>query len=94
LATILNQKYSWPIDNKTLQRGKSTRSQTALPRLERFANIQNAFSIQKSEPIKNKNIIIIDDVCTSGATLEEAAKFLKQHGANKVWAITLARGQN
>lgn len=94
LAAILAQKYSWKIDNKILQRTKSTRSQTELPRLKRLANVKDIFSVKAPESIKNKNIILVDDVCTTGATLEEAAKILKQHGAVKVWAITLARGES
>jgi len=94
LAEILAQKYSWKIDNKILQRTKSTRSQTGLPRLRRLTNVKDIFSVKAPESIKNKNIILVDDVCTTGATLEEAAKILKQHGAAKVWAITLARGEN
>lgn len=94
LAKILGQKYSWSINNKILQRTRSTRSQTGLARLKRLANVKNIFSVKAPESIKNKNIILVDDVCTTGATLEEAAKILKQHGAAKVWAITLARGQN
>ncbi|MCX6740832.1 MAG: ComF family protein [Candidatus Parcubacteria bacterium] len=93
LAEILGRKYSWKIDNKVLQRTRSTRSQTELPRLKRLANVKNIFRVRTPESIKNKNIILVDDVCTTGATLEEATKILKQHGAAKIWAITLARGE-
>ena len=93
LAEILGQKYSWSINTKTLQRTKSTRSQTGLPRLKRLVNVKDIFSVKAPESIRNKNIILVDDVCTTGATLEEAAKILKHNGASKVWAITLARGE-
>jgi len=64
-----------------------------LPRQKRLTNVQNIFSLNELAVIKDKNIILIDDVCTTGATLEEAAKILKQQGAAKVWAIALARGE-
>jgi len=94
LAAILSQKYSWSLNNKILQRTKSIRSQTGLPRLKRLTNIKDIFSVKAPELIENKNIILVDDVCTTGATLEEAAKILKQNGAAKIWAITLARGEH
>lgn len=57
---------------------------------ERIKNIANSFGTQKEFLIKGKNIILIDDVTTTGATLTEAKKVLKQAGAKKVIAFTLA----
>ncbi len=94
IAQILGQKFNWPLITKVLKRIKFTRSQTDLPKQARWLNVEKAFMVAEPEKIKNKNIILVDDVCTTGATLESAAKILKQGGAKSVWAITLARGKN
>lgn len=57
----------------------------------RKKNISSAFQITDSEIISGKNIILIDDVYTSGATMSEAAKVLKQHGAGKIIALVIAK---
>ncbi|MES2315612.1 MAG: ComF family protein [Patescibacteria group bacterium] len=59
-------------------------------RSKRLKNIVGSFSIKNEEQIKGKNIILIDDVITTGATLSEAKKILKQYGARKVIAFTVA----
>ena len=59
-------------------------------RQERLKNIINSFSVIDSKKIKNENIILIDDVVTTGATLNEARKTLKKYGAKKVIAFTIA----
>jgi competence protein ComFC len=56
----------------------------------RLKNVINSFSIQNSEKIKNRNIILIDDVTTTGATLTEAKKTLRNAGAKKIIAFTIA----
>lgn len=91
LAQILCQKFSWPLAINILKRIKSTRSQTDLNSQDRQENIKDAFKVINSKLIKNKNIVLVDDVFTTGATLEEAAKTLKKAGAKTVWAITLAK---
>ena len=58
----------------------------------RFENIKNSFEIIKANQIKNKDIILIDDISTTGATLIEAAKVLKQNGAKKVYGLVVAKG--
>lgn len=57
---------------------------------ERRKNVKEAFACQ-GEELKEKNVILIDDVCTSGATLEACAVALKAGGAISVWGLTLAR---
>ncbi|MES2023125.1 MAG: ComF family protein [Patescibacteria group bacterium] len=59
-------------------------------RSKRLKNIIGSFAVQNLEKIKNRNIILIDDVTTTGATLNEAKKMLKQAGAKKVIAFTVA----
>jgi predicted amidophosphoribosyltransferase len=57
---------------------------------ERRRNVADAF-VCRDERVNGKQIILIDDVCTSGATLESCAAALKDKGAMSVWGLTLAR---
>jgi predicted amidophosphoribosyltransferase len=59
-------------------------------RFERMENIKNSFSVCFPEKIANRNIILIDDVWTTGATIEEAGKELVKSGAREVMAYTIA----
>jgi predicted amidophosphoribosyltransferase len=53
-------------------------------------NIKNSFKLKKPEKIKGKNIIIFDDIITTGSTMREAAKVLKKAGAKKIYFLTIA----
>lgn len=76
---------------KYLRRVRMTRSQVGLDFEERKANIKGAFSLViNDEPILD-NIILVDDVWTTGSTLKECCFVLKKAGAKKVWALTLAK---
>ena len=57
---------------------------------ERRRNVAGAFAC-RDEKVSGKQIILVDDVCTSGATLESCAETLKNKGATSVWGLTLAR---
>ena len=59
-------------------------------RKDRLKNLSGSFSVKNAEMIKSRNIILIDDVITTGATLSEARKTLKQFGAKKIIAFTVA----
>lgn len=62
-----------------------------LPREERLKNVSGAFAVSDSSAVANRTIILLDDVKTTGATLESAARALKAAGAKRVWALTVAR---
>ena len=72
-----------------LRRVKNTPSQTTLSREERSHNIQGVFAATRR--IRKKDILLVDDVLTTGSTAREAAKTLKKKGANQVWVLTFAR---
>jgi len=74
-----------------LKRCKFTLTQTGLDKKERERNIKGAFEVRDNEKIAGRNIILIDDVYTTGATLNECAKKLIKAGAQKVAVLTLAR---
>ncbi len=70
---------------------KDTPPQVKIKRKERMRNIKGAFKIENSDAIKNKDLLIVDDVFTTGSTTNELAKTLKKNGAGKVYVFTLAR---
>jgi len=73
-----------------LKRIRNTKSQTELSDKERLSNIRESFSVDDGHDMKNKNILLVDDVFTTGATTSEAAFTLKEAGANIVFVLTLA----
>jgi len=79
--------------SQTLLRLKNTVPQSSLKRSQRLTNLTGAFAVSplKAAQLRGKNILLIDDVVTSGATLNFAARVLKQAGANHVGALVLAK---
>jgi ComF family protein len=73
-----------------LIRHRLTRTQTELPVNKRFMNVRDSFSVASNYNLKNKNLLLIDDVLTTGATSSEAAYTMKNAGANIVFVLTLA----
>lgn len=71
-------------------RTRDTPTQTKLSRRERQENVKNSFKVLNSKNIKNSNILLIDDVFTTGSTSNEISKTLKKSGANKVYVLTVA----
>ncbi|GAB4116764.1 MAG: ComF family protein [Candidatus Caldatribacteriota bacterium] len=92
LSKIMGEYFSLPVKEKVLVKNRFTLSQVGLSRKDREKNIFQAFSVAQPEEIKDKGILIFDDVFTTGSTVEECAKELKRAGANKVIVLTLARG--
>ncbi|MEK7128014.1 MAG: ComF family protein [Patescibacteria group bacterium] len=77
--------------NDILIKPKETEHQARIKnRAERLKNIIGSFAVKNENKIKNRNIILIDDIVTTGATLNEARKILKSAGARKVIAFTVA----
>ena len=82
---------STPIDPHSLQRKEYTESQTNKTRLERWNNVNTAFELVNYEALKKKNILLVDDVFTTGATLETCIKTIQNKADCKCSIITLAR---
>ena len=84
-------KRNFYLEKNVLIKIKETEHQVNIKdRRDRLKNLSDSFSVKNPEIIKDKNIILIDDVLTTGATLTEAKKILKSFGAKKVIAFTVA----
>ncbi len=90
-ADAIGKKWQIPVNFSLLKRCKFTLSQTGLDKKERKRNIKGAFEVTDKAEIIGRNILLIDDVYTTGATLNECAKILIKAGVQKVTVLTLAR---
>ncbi|NLU51099.1 MAG: ComF family protein [Syntrophomonadaceae bacterium] len=81
------------MDAHVLVRVKETPSQRELSKQEREANLKNAFQVQHGQKIRGKNILLVDDVYTTGSTVKECVQVLLDAGANRVAVITWATGK-
>lgn len=70
-------------ESKLLSRIRNTHSQSLLQRKDRLINVKDAFMVNDSSKIKDKTILLVDDVLTTGTTLNECSRVLKQAGAKK-----------
>ena len=84
LAEELNMKYY-----QTLEKIKNTKMQSSLNKQEREHNLDGAYKLKNAEIIQNKNIILVDDIYTTGSTVNECIKMLKN--ANKIIVFTIAK---
>ncbi len=83
----------WKFKRDILIKVKSTAPQTGLSRKEREENLRESFEVNRNVLISDyPDIIILDDIWTTGSTLKEAVKALKRAGAKKVWGLALSRG--
>jgi len=90
LAQLISQEFEINLSLNNIIRIKHTTSHTQLSQKERWTNIRDAFRIQNSTDIDGKNILLVDDLLTTGATSSEAARTLKKAGAKTVGVLTLA----
>ncbi len=90
IAGCLAEKYSLPLDTRSLVRVRVTKQQATLSREERYENVQGAFVWQGGEV--PKEVLLVDDVFTTGATLEACAQALKDAGIEVIHGFTLAIG--
>lgn len=91
LAKRLSEKLQLPMVLDNLAKIKQTAPQMELSKEKRFQNLKNAFTVKNSGEIAGKKIFLIDDVYTTGSTMEECATVLRRSGAKQVWGIVIAR---
>lgn len=89
LARPLGRRLNIPLAPGICQRVRPTAPQATLPWKERAANLHNAFAV--TDDLRGRHILLVDDVMTTGATLNECARTLKLHGAERVTLAVVAR---
>ena len=93
LAKAWGDSLQLPMHANVLLRTKETKPQVDLKKKERRRNIAGAFSVIDNSILSGKDVLLIDDVATSGATLDEAAKILKIAGVKRAWGLVIAHGK-
>lgn len=89
-AKGLAESMSLPYHGKALLRTTDTSTQTSKSRFDRWQNVEEVFQVAKPEQVQNKHILLVDDVLTTGATLEACARALLAAGAAEVSIATIA----
>ena len=105
IAKQLGRAFSLPVVADALIRTKHTAPQVSLSKEQRLANMKGVFQVRNPQAIRSsslslgvedqlagKNILLVDDVYTTGATMEECARVLKKAGASRVFGAVVARG--
>jgi len=90
LASQVAERLHIPQDNAVLRRTRVTQQQATLGYADRATNMRDAFSAD-AERARGKVIVLVDDVCTSGATLSSCAAALRAAGAKHIYGLTIAR---
>lgn len=93
IAEKIADFFQLPLITSCLIKIRETKDQVNLSEKERRINVKEAFKIKEKEIIKEKNVLLVDDVFTTGSTMEECARVLKENGAKKVIGIVLARAK-
>jgi ComF family protein len=91
LADRVSQARNIPLSYDNLVRTRETAPQTELSRAVRLKNLRRAFAVRRPQDITGKRVLVVDDVFTTGTTVNECAKVLRKAGAADVYVCTLAR---
>ena len=89
LARALSKKTGWPMELHCVQRVRETSAQTGLDAKARRKNIRGAFEVVES--FLQKHVVIVDDVVTTGSTVNELSRVLKKSGVKRITVLSLAR---
>lgn len=92
LTRNLSTSFLIPMDSKNLKKIRWTRSQSELDRKKRLKNVKDSFFAVDKDVFRGKNVLLVDDVYTTGSTINECAGVLREAGARDVFSLTLARG--
>lgn len=93
VAEELSSKLIILLLRNALVRTKETFAQAGLGRQERLTNLRFAFQVKEPDLVKNKKIVLIDDIFTTGSTANECSRVLREAGASKVYVLTIATGR-
>lgn len=92
LAAGLARRMDLPVERAGLRRVRFTATQTHLTAHQRADNVRGAFQVRLPRRLRNRHLLLVDDVMTTGATVSECSRCLLDGGAAKVWVVTVARG--
>lgn len=90
LLSVAFKEHGYEVRTDLLARVKDTDTQTHLSREEREANVEDAFKVLNKKDLEGKNVVLIDDVYTTGSTCNECAKVLKKAKVGKIYVFTVA----
>ena len=90
IAKGVGKIFKVKVSDRSVKRIKYTESQTTMNLNEREENISGAFKVKWNTQVRGKNILLLDDVITTGATISECGKILLEAGASKVYAASIA----
>jgi len=90
LARELGRRTGLWVDSYSLARTRPTIPQVNLTANQRAINVKGAFDVRRPRFIKNRHLLLVDDISTTGITLDECARTLKKHGAASVYCLTVA----
>ena len=91
IGELLARQWGIPLMRRAMKRVRWTEPQISLAATQRRANVRDAFSVPDRTLVAGKNILLLDDVFTTGSTVEECARMLKKAGAGQVLVITVSR---
>ena len=91
IAKKLSDKFKMPMYIDVLKKQINTIPQSSLGKKARKNNAQNVYKVDNMQKIKNKNVVILDDIYTTGATANECIKVLKDAGSYRVGIVTIAK---
>lgn len=91
IARRLAKYFQMPIATNILVKQINTQMQSSLGKEERIKNVQNVYKVRDMEKIENKNILLVDDIYTTGATVNECKKVLQLAGSKNIGTIIIAK---
>lgn len=91
LAAKIRRFMGVRVEHQGLTKGRSTPPQSLLGREARILNLKGVFGVPRSGRVRGRSVLLVDDIFTTGATVEEAARALKRAGARRIVSLALAR---
>ena len=93
LARLISKRYEIEVLDNSLIKHRNTEQQVNIKnRSQKALNVSESFTCKYPEAIQNKIVALVDDVYTTGSTMRECAKILRDNGAAQIWGITVAKG--
>lgn len=93
VARHLGELTGIPVEKRLVIRKKYTKPQKTLNNKERVRNLKDVFEVRKTA-VRQKNILLVDDIYTTGSTIDAVSRVLLEKGHNKVWFLTISIGQD